>query len=255
MSTTIKLMTALSVTLVALLAMAGAALADDTEIGIDAKPQGNSATALGEIDECVEVSVGDTIEIDLYVKNVEALIAFEISLRYDPAILELTDRDVRERFLASSENSNVVDGSQATPNSDGRYSVSAVNANDSSSGTSGSGVLARISLTAVGTGISDLDLRTEDIDGDGKADRGVLVRNVDGDAIDDNDDDSFFDGVLRNASVAVDSECADASPSVSGGGNNGISMLWIIIGVAIAVIVIGGVGVLVLRRRASAGGQ
>lgn len=252
-NTTIKLMTALSVTLVALLAMAGAALANDTEIGIDAKSQGNSATALGEIDECIEASVGDTIEVDLYVQDVEALIAFEVSLRYDPAIVEITDRDV-QHLLASTEDSNVIDGSQTTPNENGRYSVAAVNASDSPSGVSGTGVLARITLTVVGSGISELDLRAEDINGNGTNDRGPLVRNADGVVIDDDDDDSFFDGVLRNASVAVDTECTDASPSVSGGGSDGISVLWIIIGVAIAVIVIGGIGLLLLRR-AGAGGQ
>lgn len=253
MSTTIKLTATLSLILVALLAMAGTVLAADTQIGIDANPQGNSATALGEIDDCIEASVGDTVEVDLYVQDVEALIAFEVSLRYDPAVVEITDRDV-QHLLTAAEGSDVIDGSQATPDIDGRYSLSAVNTSDSPEGVSGTGVLARVTLTAVGSGISELDLRTEDINGDGTNDRGALARNADGDLIDDNNGDSFFDGVLRNAAVAVDAECGDASPAVSGDDDGG-SLLWILIGAGIAVIVVGGLGVLVLGRRKAGSAQ
>jgi hypothetical protein len=245
---------ALLAVLAIFMASSGSAMADADEVGLDAITDENDATSLGTIEDCVEVANGDEVAVDLYVKSVDELIAWQMWLAYDPAVLEVADRDV-ELFLGGGENANVFDASDQTPDSDGRYFLSAANLNEDSEGTSGSGVLARITFTAVGTGISELDLRTEDLNSDDVADRGPFLRDVDAQPIGDDDDDTFFDGTLRNAAVAVDADCGDADVTVSGG-DDGSSSTWVVLVAIAAVLGLVGVGAAVLlwnRRRADTG--
>jgi hypothetical protein len=235
--------------------ISGTAVADAGEVGIDTDTAGNEAGSLGPIDNCIEVASGDTFDIDVYVKDIEDLIAFRIWLQYDAAVLEVADRDV-ELFLGTAQDTGVLDGSDATPDSDGQYEMQAVNASDTSAGASGSGVLARVTLTAVGTGISDIDLRSEDIDNNGSVDRGVYLTDIDNNPISTNDGDIYYDGTLRNGAVAVDTSCDDADPQVTGGGDDGSTVLWIVIGIAAAAIVIAAVGgVTVMRRSGGSSGS
>jgi hypothetical protein len=230
------------------------AFADGPEMGIDATTEGNSATAVGTVEGCVEASEGDTVEVDLYVKDLEDVLTWQVDLRYDPAVLEVTERSVIDFFLASAEDANVVDLSLETPDSDGRYSLAALNANDSPAGASGSGVIAHITFTAIGSGVSELDLTAEDFNDDGANDFGVFARQADGDIIGDDDGDSYFDGTLRNGAIAVDESCEGVVPLVSGGDDD-FPVLLVIIGVAVAAGLATAGALLIWRRRHSSGNQ
>lgn len=225
------------------------AAADIGEVGLDVDTSGNEAAMIGEVDDCIEVSVGDEFQVDVYVRDAEELIAFTVWLVYDPAVVEITDRDV-QLFLTTADTTNVLDGSAATPDADGQYELNAVNASDSSAGASGSGVLARMTLTAVGEGITELDISGEDIDGDGIIDRGTYFSDIDASPIGDEDGDTYFDGTIRNGAVAVDASCADANPAESGG-DDGTDLLPVIAGAAVLLLAALGVAVLVFRRRGS----
>ncbi len=61
------------------------------ELGGDSVPDGNSATSLGSRDACVSVDAGDTFQFDIVVSDVDDLVAWELYLRFDPAIIEVVD--------------------------------------------------------------------------------------------------------------------------------------------------------------------
>src|SRR3989337_579550 len=116
-----------------------------TSIGVDAAPQGNSATLLGAVDDCVSVAKGDKFQVDVFVQDVSELLAWEAYLSFDGNSVQVTDRDV-EQFLAAPPNASLFDVSESTPDSDGHYPVCAANIGGGSEGASGAGVLARVTL-------------------------------------------------------------------------------------------------------------
>jgi hypothetical protein len=123
-------------------------------IGIDADPTGNTATSLGTIDDCRSTVTGQTVQVDLYITDVVELLSFSSWLFYDGDVVNITAIDVNQ-FLAAGEGSQVWDASQTTfPDSDGLFLAGA--ADIGSDQDSGSGVLARITLQGVGTGISPI---------------------------------------------------------------------------------------------------
>jgi hypothetical protein len=100
---------------------------------------------------CTSVSVGGTVEIDAVILNVDDLAAFQfVVLSLNPGVLELTGRDVR-LFLASVPGASIIDLSDPLPDSDDYYGVVAANFGPPP-GASGSGTLARLTLTAVEAG-------------------------------------------------------------------------------------------------------
>lgn len=238
-----------------LLSAIAPALAQDTSIGVDADPAGNSATTLGIIDECITVASGDTFEVDIFVRDVTDLLAWSAYLETDPAVVQVVDRDV-ELFQAANEGSNVFDGSEQTPDTDGFYSLNAVDTADPPAPDSGSGVLARVTLEALGPGVSPLSLAYRDIDDDGSIDQGPFLRNADAEHIDDDNDDTFFDGDVDDARVAVDMASCPPKPVVEEEDDDG-GDTWLIAGVAVAVVAVlaaaGAAFLLMRRRRASTG--
>jgi len=232
-----------------LLAAAHPISAADTVVGIDADPAGNSATTLGPADSCVAVASGDTFEIDIYIKDVQDLLAWSVYLETDGAIVRVVDRDV-DQFLASASGSDVFDGSLQTPDDDGLYPLAAVDTADPPAPEGGSGVLARVTLEALGPGVSPLRLAHNDIDGDDKVDQGTLLQNTDAQNIGDDDGDTFYDGDVDEARVAVDSACGAATSNDDDDGGGG---RWIIVAIAvgIAALMVIVQGALVIRRRRS----
>jgi hypothetical protein len=243
--------------LVALLILAGAtagvlggpALAQqpETRIGIDADTSGNTDTALGAIDECVEISEGESHEIDIFVEDVTDLLAWEAIISFEPAVLQIVDEDV-QLFMAANEGSDVQDFSGELPDSDGRYWLQTFDAADPLALDSGSGVLARVTVQGVGPGVSELRLPLLDVDGDGQPDvgQGPLLQGVGENGIDvvtigDVNGDSLFDGPIGEARIAVDASCSDplgpAAQTASEGGDEGDS----IGAITVIVIVVGGI--------------
>jgi hypothetical protein len=132
-------------------------------IGIDANPTGNTATSLGTIDDCSSTVTGHTVQVDLYITDVVELLSFSSWLFYDGDVVHITAIDVNQ-FLAAGDGSQVWNASHTTfPDSDGLFLAGA--ADIGTDQDSGSGVLARITLQGVGTGISPIWLSSvpEDI--------------------------------------------------------------------------------------------
>lgn len=225
--------------------------AQGPSLAIDAIPDGDGATSVEKIDSCASAQEGDTFNIDLIIEDVTDLLAWEIGLSYEPKVLEVRDRDV-QMFQAANPNSQVMDTSNETPANSGRYVASAVDVADPASPDSGSGVLARITLKAVGPGTSHLSLEKIDLDDDGAPDQGPFLRDIAGEIIGDEDDDSFFDGSTTDAEIRVGEPCPDqlearVEPLGDGGGAN----YGLIAGVIAALIAAGALAAFVLRRRAA----
>ncbi|MDP2949738.1 MAG: cohesin domain-containing protein [Chloroflexota bacterium] len=172
---------------------AGAAFQVSTAVGIDANPSGNSATSLGDIDDCVSVASGTTLEVDIFVADVSDLAGWQATLNYDPSVLVLTDAKV-DLFLAADPGSRITDLSEPLPDEDGLYSFAVVDLIQPQ-GESGSGVLARAFLEAKEAGASTLTLD------------GIILGTSAAEPIGDIDGDQLFDGAVHNAQVAVDQSC------------------------------------------------
>lgn len=208
----------------------------ETSIGIDADASGNTDTTLGTIDECIVIGVGESHEVDIFVRDVTDLLAWEAVLTFEPEVLKVVDEDVR-LFMAANEGSDVQD--LARELSEGRHYLGAFDAADPPTPDSGSGVLARVTIEGVGPGVSELRMPLSDLDGDGNPDEGPLLRDIDANSIGDVNGDILFDGLIAEARIAVDASCTDeagpAALTAGEGGDEGDS----IDALTIVVVVVG----------------
>ena len=206
-------------------------------IGIDADTRGNEPDSLGSIEPCVSVATDDTFDIDIFVQDVDELLAWEMYVEYDPAVLEITGRDVH-MFLAANEGSVVLDVSASLPNRDGLYRAAAADTSDPPTPDSGSGVLLRLTLRAIQAGTSEVNLAVLDINDDEVVDLGPLLRDVDSRILGDSDDNGIFDGAIENAEIVVDeeSDCPGLSPELAPDGN---STNWTLVAIASAAGALG----------------
>jgi len=177
-----------------------------TSIGVDTDPSGNTATSLGPIDSCVSISIGDTFDVDIFVMDVVDLLAWEVYFVYDGSIISIVDHDV-QMFQAANADSNIFDLSEVLPDLDARYGLAAADLADPPAPDSGSGVLTRLTLKAVGPGLSPASVPPIDFNDDGTIDLGPFLNNLRGEGIDDLDGDGFFDGQIFDAQIAVDTAC------------------------------------------------
>jgi len=178
----------------------------EVTVGIDADPAGNTATSLGAIDSCIAVKKGDTFEIDLFVTGVDNLLAWETYFSFDGDVVNVTDRNV-QMFLAAGAGSEAWDASDPLPSAGGLYRLGAIDLAKPPATHNGSGVLARLTLKAVGAGLSPAMLTTLDANNDGKIDLGPQVSGIGAKPIGDTNGDGFFDGPLLGAQIAVDRDC------------------------------------------------
>ena len=171
-------------------------------LGVDADPSGNTATSLGSIQAARTVACGETFEMDLFIQDVTDLLAWSVILHYDPSVIRIEGQDV-QMFQAANAGSDVRDRSRGDPAlaggwGGGSYDVAAADAAEPAAPDSGSGVLARLALAAVGTGVSPADLHSptlwgfplpKSIDVTSTSDAEVTVvgpcEDEDGDLIDD----------------------------------------------------------------------
>jgi len=188
---------------------------EPTALAMDADPSGNSNTSVGDVEECVEVALGAVFDVDVVIMGVKNLLAWESPFVYDKAILKVTAIDVR-RFQSANPRSNVINVSESVPNSSGRFYMGA--ADIGKAYDSGSGTLARLTLEAIGKGLSPLELPQIDFNGDGPPDLGPTLSAVTFDELEhvgDVDGDELFDGPTQQARIAVDTSCQAATPSPS----------------------------------------
>ncbi|MGQ9674592.1 MAG: cohesin domain-containing protein, partial [Chloroflexota bacterium] len=169
-----------------------------TTIGVDADPTqspANTATSLGSIESCISVASNDTFDVDIFITDVTDLLSWEMDFQYASSVVNVSAVNVK-MFQAANPGSNVFNASESTPDSDGSFHVSAaelgVGAEDS-----GSGVLARLTLKAVGPGASPADLLS------------AMFRDKNNQFIGDTNGDGYFDGPVFNAQIAVDQPDTD----------------------------------------------
>jgi hypothetical protein len=132
----------------------------DFSIGIDTNASGNTATSLGSIEPSRTVNCGDFFPIDIYVTDVANLMMWNVTLRYNPAILGVYARDV-QMFLTTSPGSNVADRSFGDVGVTGTYDLLARDGAVPEAPESGSGVLVRLNIGALASGTSELSLTPE----------------------------------------------------------------------------------------------
>ncbi len=136
-------------------------------VAIDTNIAGNSATVIGANSSCVIIpSVGQTTQVDvtvgpLGIPAARPLIGMGFDFAYNPAVLRINS--VSNNFLLNSNaNSSLFvagDESQGFPQTDGSFNESTVDVGPlPASAETGQGVLARITLQAVGTGVSPITL-------------------------------------------------------------------------------------------------
>jgi hypothetical protein len=241
------------------LTIAGAAAQDASPaLAIDADATGNTANTVGTREVCIAVEPGQVFDIDIIGENLTGLSAWEAYLKLDTNVVHVIDRDVNQ-LLVSVPGSNVFDISESVPedNADnGLYRVGGAIITDPPIGVDGTGVLARLTLKAQEEGVSDLSLRTV-ISGTGEP-VGPVLTDKDGQQIADSDGDTFFDGPILDARVAVGTDCPAAegeqgAVSVLQGDDGGVPT-WIIVGgIALGVVVAAGFGGLALIRLRRAG--
>lgn len=205
---------AAAVSLAAVLGGGQTAAQGPVTMSLDADPTGNTATSLGSTESCVSVSTGDKFEVDLFITNVADLVAWEAYFEYDMTVVNVVGRNVM-MFLAEEPGSRVFDLSETLPDIDGRYRMSVVDIAESSTPESGSGVLGRLTLEAVGGGVSPANIFLLDIDSDGKIDSGPFLTSAAGEPIGDIDGNGVFDGPISHAQIAVDTACPGGVPAPS----------------------------------------
>ncbi|MDO8614946.1 MAG: cohesin domain-containing protein [Dehalococcoidia bacterium] len=244
-----------------------------TSVSVDVVPAGNTAASVGTIQACASAQKGDSFIVNIVISDVKDLLASELAVSYNPDVLEVTGRDV-EQFQAASAGSQILDLSGKVPDDDGRYEIQFVDTADPLAPENGSGILATLTLRAKGDGASPISIAPVDLNGDGKPDRGILLRNAAGDAIGDTSGDSLFDGPAKDAEVRVGESCSGADagnlvqtvagdssvPGQTGGSgansSDGGTDTTLIAVVAVAVLAAVAVLILVavlLRRRGATG--
>jgi len=181
-------------------------------IGIDANisttNDGNGDGAyetldLGLFEDCIDIpTVLGVVAIDVFVIDVDNLVAFDTDIAFPGSILNITVSDTLQ-FLDSNPSSLTLDISGATPDSSGTFEAGAVDI-DLGAAETGSGILARLTLKGVATGVATVSLNTTDINGDTLPDKGTtLTDTANNHPGDTTGNDGFFDGPYINKSITV----------------------------------------------------
>jgi len=167
-------------------------------IGVDADPAGNTPTSLGPIDDCISVSKDGTFAIDLVVTDVADLEGYELYISFDSSVVNVIDHNVKMFLSGDAEDYSA---GEAYPG----YQVAAL---DWGGYHSGSGVLARLTLSAVESGVTAVGIARLDYNGDAILDIGPRLEGPGDTYPGDVDGDKLFDGTVYHAQIAVDHDCA-----------------------------------------------
>jgi hypothetical protein len=206
-------------------------------VGIDMDITGNDDSTIGVIQDCAELSlVGDTLTFDLVIQGVDAatrIAGYQIDIDYDPSVIQINSVIDADAAGSTAPNdvtmiSRVASGGGPgfitlsefvepgmRVDDDGSFTVAAVDGTlspvPSDNHEDGEGVLARITIEAVGTGLSDLTIPGPLGGTDGASDLMIIAGA------------GPFAGnpiaidALSNAAVSVDTPCKPPpSPAVPG---------------------------------------
>lgn len=163
-----------------------------TVLGIDVVPGSNTAGLVNTIDTCVEVDVGEQFPIDIYITGADQLRAWEMRIALDHTIAQVKSADFNQFLLTTPPGgsiSSLFDVEKAD-----RYFLAAA---ESRTPDSGAGVLARLTLEAVGPGISPLSI--------------VTTPSYFLPHLTDVQGDNPFSGPASHAAVAVSTPCASGA--------------------------------------------
>jgi hypothetical protein len=188
-----------------LLALAGRPAHADSNsiIGFDMAPE-SSGTASGTgVSTCASVNTGDKFEADVFITNVQSLTSWELRVDYDSSVVSLDSADFN--FLLA-QNGGQVFPTDFEQEKDGRMFLAAA---DGQRPNSGSGVLARLHLTALANGTSSLKIPTS------PTYYGPRLTGAAGAALGDTSGDAIWDGTLTAGTVKVGSSCAGVPPLIT----------------------------------------
>lgn len=171
-------------------------------VRVDTDPAGNTATFLATIDSCRGVTVRPQFSVDVTIEQVTNLAGFDARLGCDPTVLKVTRADYNY-FLATA--GTVTNWGEAptpqNPDTDGTLSMVAALFPLPDQGASGEGVVAQVTLQAVASGLSDLNLSN------------IKLPDINNQPIGDEDGDDLFDGPVANGGIAVDQPCSGSTPT------------------------------------------
>lgn len=220
-------------------------------LGIDVEPSDNRATSLGVRNVCIAVHKGDVFDVDITIDGAADLAAWETYLALDTSVISILDRNV-QYLLSSVGDGNTFDTSESVPEDaadDGRFRVGGAIISDPPVGASGSGVLARLTMEATGSGIADLSVKP--IPTEASQPVGPVLTDVNARQLGDSDGDSYFDGPTLDAAIAVDEDCPSDSQGavavLTGSDDGGISA-WIFAAAALGIVLTAGFGGIALFR-------
>lgn len=174
-----------------------------TALGLDMQPQNNTASRVAAVHPCTEVAVGDVFTADIWVSNVQKLMAWELRLDYDSSLVNLENADFNQ-FLVSTAPAGSIFPSLMDAETPNRYFLAAAEFNGTPD--SGSGVLARLSLKAVGKGLGTVSIAAS------PSYLGPRLTAAGGVPIGDTSGDGIWDQPIVDGQVAVGQPCAPATP-------------------------------------------
>lgn len=153
----------------------------------------NAVASLGSRNACNTLTTGGTLTIDVTADAVAppdgsrgGITGFQFTLVYDPSVVKVAASD-HGMLLAANAGSSLITLGDAAPDADGSFLVAVIDFDKQTATEHGPGVLARITLEAVGSGVSDLTL--------------------DGLIIVDDANKPYAIGEVLAAQVAVDAPC------------------------------------------------
>lgn len=173
-------------------------------IGIDVETSGNGQDSLGTIEKCIEVSSGETFDIDVFLNAVpqnQNFSAHEYFLDFDntklAAVAENYDADLT--LLGRVDGSRILDVSEMRASS--FHSVvldSRVPPEEAAEQPGDLGVLGRYTFQAIGSGFTSLYLSH------------IVLGNSDGDDWFATNIDEVWDGNSGYGRIAIDQLCSEA---------------------------------------------
>ncbi len=202
-------------------------------VAIDMKITGNNDSKVGAIQNCAELSKpGDTLTFDLVVQKVDPAVriaGYQVDIDYDPAVIQINsviDSDpagstppnnvtILSRIASGGGVGYLILSEGDLPDKDGSFTVAVAdgtaNPAPPDNHEDGEGVLARIKVEAVGTGVSELIIGGPRGGADGNPDLMIFggVGEFYGKAVPI--------GNVLNAAVSVGATCSPPPPTVAPG--------------------------------------
>jgi hypothetical protein len=177
-----------------------------SQVAIDTETSGNAANSVGAIQDCLAPVSSSTFNVDVVAKGIPSfanfaggLGGFDFTLVYDPSQLVVTA--VNDQMMLAVGAHNIASTTEAPPDTDGHFLVRAYDL--SNNPESGDGVLARITLNAIGHGPSSLSVIAPPPARDGVP------------QVVDNENWIYSINSVDGALIRIDSACGTPTPTPS----------------------------------------